>query len=334
VVSARYYFRQNLDILIDTLLRAWAVHGASAELYLDNAKVYHATALKAACFRLGIRLIHRTARDAAPGGLIERFFETAQDQFETEVRAGPILTLAQLNRAFAAWLEMSYHRRINAETGESPQQRYQSGLRALRRVDMTEAARSFMNRRIRRVDPDFCDVRLDGRFYRVDRKLRGDKIEIRYDPYSSRDSVLIYSLNDQYLGKGQVHHRQKGDAPGGEPPAPKVQYSYLDLLIRQHEQELARQSRGIDYRTLTPRRPWPFPAFAETFARLLGRRGGLSGFAAGELEKLKKIYNRRVGLNESMLVKACEQAREKSLSAVASELEHLLTLRKDEDACF
>ena len=88
VVEARYYYRQNLDILIDSLLRAWAVHGASRELYLDNAKVYHAHALQAACYALNIRLIHRTAGDPPPGGLIERFFKTAQSQFEAEVHAG------------------------------------------------------------------------------------------------------------------------------------------------------------------------------------------------------------------------------------------------------
>ncbi len=50
VVEARYYLRENLDILIDSLLRAWSVHGASRELYLDNAKIYLVHALKAACF--------------------------------------------------------------------------------------------------------------------------------------------------------------------------------------------------------------------------------------------------------------------------------------------
>ena len=47
VVEARYYLRENLDILTDSLLRAWAAHGASRELYLDNAKIYHSHALKA-----------------------------------------------------------------------------------------------------------------------------------------------------------------------------------------------------------------------------------------------------------------------------------------------
>jgi len=96
IVTARYYFRQTLDILIDTLLRAWTAHGASRELYLDNAKVYHADALKAACYALNIKLLHRPPRDPAPGGLIERFFQTVQTQFEAEVRAGDILALDRL----------------------------------------------------------------------------------------------------------------------------------------------------------------------------------------------------------------------------------------------
>jgi hypothetical protein len=37
VVEARYYVRENLDILVDSLLRAWTKHGASRELYVDNA---------------------------------------------------------------------------------------------------------------------------------------------------------------------------------------------------------------------------------------------------------------------------------------------------------
>jgi hypothetical protein len=41
VVEARYYLRQNMDVLIDAMIRALAVHGAPLGVYLDNAKVYH-----------------------------------------------------------------------------------------------------------------------------------------------------------------------------------------------------------------------------------------------------------------------------------------------------
>ncbi len=49
VVEARYYLRESLDVLIDSLLRAWSRYGASEQLYVDNAKIYHANALKLAC---------------------------------------------------------------------------------------------------------------------------------------------------------------------------------------------------------------------------------------------------------------------------------------------
>jgi transposase InsO family protein len=329
MVSARYYFRQNLDILIDTLLRAWAVYGASKQLYLDNAKVYHADALKSACLRLGIDLIHRTAGDPAPGGLIERFFGTVQSQFEPEVRAGPILTLAQLNKAFSAWLTISYHQRINADTGQTPKQRYHDGLTVLRKVDTTEAIRSFMKRATRHVHRDFCDIQLNGRFYRVDRRLRGDKVEVRYDPYSTMESVLIYSLKDVYLCEGRQHHRQTGDQPGPQMPPGKVQYSYLDMLIRQHEQLLNSQIAGIDYRGVAAARGWSFMAFTQAFARLLRRKGGLSAFNAGELERLKKTYNRSTSLNESLLVQAFKKATVKDIGGILNQLEQLLTFRKD-----
>lgn len=42
VVSGRYYLRETLDVLCDTLVRALAPHGAPLALYVDNAKVYHA----------------------------------------------------------------------------------------------------------------------------------------------------------------------------------------------------------------------------------------------------------------------------------------------------
>ena len=93
IVGARYYVRENLDILADSLLRAWGQHGASRELYVDNAKIYHAKALTLACAALNIRLLHRPPRDPPAGGLIERFFRTVQEQLEAEVRAAALLTL-------------------------------------------------------------------------------------------------------------------------------------------------------------------------------------------------------------------------------------------------
>ncbi|MHC4453746.1 MAG: helix-turn-helix domain-containing protein [Planctomycetota bacterium] len=120
VVEGRYYLSQRLDILIDSLLRAWSIHGTSKELYLDNAKIYHSDALKSACYHLRINLLHRPPGDPAPGGLVERFFGTAQRQFESEVRLGNILSLNELNKSFNAYLSVGYHQRIHSERSIKP----------------------------------------------------------------------------------------------------------------------------------------------------------------------------------------------------------------------
>jgi len=326
IVTGRYYFRQTLDILIDTLLRAWTAHGASRELYVDNAKVYHADALKAACYALNIKLLHRPPRDPAPGGLIERFFQTVQTQFEAEVRAGDILTLDRLNRAFAAWLDVSYHQRTHSETGQTPQQRYQDGQKFTRQVDLQRALEFFLQQVQRTVDRKHCDVQLEKCFFRVsDRGLRGDKVEVRYDPFAPLEKVFLYSLAGEYLGTAVRYQRELG--AHGETPPPlakpgKPQHNYLDLLIDQHDQSLRERSQGIDYRQVTPSRRWPFGDFAQTLAQLLGRRGGLLAFTSDELEALGKLYQ-RVDCTEALLRQAVEQSREKTLPAIAFQLQRL-----------
>jgi transposase InsO family protein len=327
LVEGRYYFRQNLDILIDSLLRGWSTHGAPSQLYVDQAKIYTSRALRSACYALNIDLLHRKAGDPPPGGLIEKYFQTTQSQFEAEVRAGDLLSLEQLNRAFSAWLEISYHREVSSETGEAPRERYEKGLTVIRQVDMEKALQFFMRRVERVVHSDFSDVQLDGRFYRVDKRLRRDRVEIRYDPFSSPNAVLVYSLKGEYLGKGLLHERELGER--AETPLPqKPKSNYLDLLLREHERELREKTQGIDYRSLISQRVWPFHAFAKELAGLLGRKGGPSSFNAGELETLKKIFNRHCGLSETLLREAFERAGEKTIPAIAHELQRLVG-RKD-----
>ena len=63
VVEGRYYLKQTLDIVIDSLIRAWTIHGSPKELYLDNAKAYISDALRSACYGIGIKLRHRPPHD-------------------------------------------------------------------------------------------------------------------------------------------------------------------------------------------------------------------------------------------------------------------------------
>jgi hypothetical protein len=261
--------------------------------------------------------------------LIERFFGTVQDQFESEVRAGEIVELDALNRAFSAWLQVSYHQAVNTETQQSPQARYQEGLTVIRSADLSEVLGSFMQRDERRVDRDFADVRLHNRYYRVDPRLRGDKVQVRYDPFSHRETVHIYSLEDEYLGQGVLHQRETGQPPSPSRTPGKPQHNLLDLLVREHDQQLTTATRGIDYRHVVQRRAWPFASFLKTLAQLMGRPGGASAFTAGELEGLKKTYHHSTALNEALLKTAFARAQHKTIPFVRHELHQLATEQED-----
>jgi len=325
VVEARYYLRENLDILIDSLLRAWSAHGASRELYLDNAKIYHAHALKAACFALNIRLIHRGVGDPPPGGLIERFFGTAQGQLESEVRASDILTLDRLNQALAAWLEVSYHQQPNSETGQSPLERYHQGQRFTRHVNVQEVLKHFLERARRKVHPDFSDVQLGGLFFQVDPRFRGDCVEVRYDPFVALETVLLYSLEGEYLGVGTRHQRQSAPAQPPKPETPKPKHNYLELLIQKHEQALRDRHAGIDYQAVLAAagRRWPFAEFVKQLASHLGRKGGMTAFTTDELETLQKVYQRLTCLDAPMLREACERATGRTIPDIVFLLQQL-----------
>jgi transposase InsO family protein len=322
IVAARYYVRQDFDVLSDTLIRGFEVHGVPLKIYLDNGKVYHCHALKRACYRLGAGLLHRAVGDPATGGIIERFFETVQSQFEAEVRAGDLLGLERLNEAFAAWLEVVYHRNLNAETGQSPRQRYDQRLIAIRQADMQAVAESFLQQTERTVDKTFSDIRLDNRFYKVDPKRRGDRLLVRFDLRGPVEEILLYSLKEEYLGKGLVHQRQEGQDPTPEPHRPAPRFDLLGLLIDKHRQQLTAEIGGIDYSVMQQPRRWSFNAYAACLADLLGRQGGLSAFNAEELDALAKVHARHPNLTRTLLKKAVAQAERPTLPAIVYALQH------------
>ena len=318
VVAARYYLDESFDILIDTLLRGFLVYGVPRALYLDNAKIYWANALRMACYRLKIDLLHRPIRDPAPGGVIERFFQTAQRQFEVEARLEELLTLERLNLTFHAWLEEAYHRRAHSEIGVTPLEKY--GPVEPDGVDLAEVRRYFHQSETRRVDRVFSDIRLHSRLYRVDAKLRGSKVEVRYDPFEDVKIVKIYAIpSGAYLGEGHLHRREEGERIPAPIPKKIPSSPVLDALTERQ----ARRRQGEDYRLEVTKRAWPLSAFLNTVARLLGREAGVSAFSEREMEVLAQVHARHPGLTRAQLEAAAAAAENPTIPAIIHALEEM-----------
>jgi transposase InsO family protein len=328
IVGARYYVRENLDVLVDSLLRAWGQHGASRELYVDNAKIYHSNGLTLACTALNIQLLHRPPRDPPAGGLIERFFRTNQEQLEAEVRATHLLTLDDLNRVLAAWLETAYHAHPHSETKQTPQDRYRAGSPFTRAVNLNAVLSFFHRHQQCTVYEDFSDVRLDGVYYAVDSKLRGDRLTVEYDPFGPRDEVTLYGLSGTYLGVGRRYQREKGSHPQPEAPsnAGPIEPTYLNVLQADLAAAHQRQRQaGIDYHSARQRNIWSLTSFAKSFARLLGRPAGVSSLNAQEMEVLAAFHVRHDRINEKLLREAFSRAEVPSIPHVLLQLQSLLS---------
>jgi hypothetical protein len=133
------------------------------------------------------------------------------------------------------------------------------------------------------------------------------------------EEVLLYSLKEQYPGKGILHQREEGQDPADEARRPAPQYDMLGMLIDKHRKELG----GIDYSVIRRPRRWPFDAFAACLADLLGRRGALSAFNAEELNALKRVHDRHPALTRTLLKKAFARAERPSIPAIVYALQKL-----------
>jgi len=316
IVAGRYYLNEKLTALYDTLLRGFARHGLPMALYVDNAKIYHSNSFKAACYRLKINLLHRKVRDPEGGGLIERFFQTAQQQFESEL-AGKAISLDDLNQGFCAWLEVVYHQTEHRETQATPLIRYKENAPPPRRVDHGVLTEAFFESKRRTVDKTFSDITLARKLYRVDQKLRGDRVEVRYDPFGAMDEVLIYDLRGAYLGKGVAHQRQSG-----EQPLVNAGPNQIDVIgILRAKQQNLRKMEAVDYKAALTARPWPFEAFLSCFAELLGRKGSTSAFDEAEMSALQIVYRAHPRLTRAFLKRAFARANSRNIPDIVYELQ-------------
>jgi len=271
-------------------------------------------------------------REPQPGGLIERFFQTCQTQFEAEVRASSILTLEELNRVLAAWLAIAYHQDVHSQTGQSPHERYHQSSRLVRQVDLGAVLAFFHRRLERKVDEDFSDVRVGSQFFAVDPKLRDDQVVVQYDPYSPLEEVQLYSVDGAYLGLGKRYEREKGSHPPTPTPpkAEPITPHYLNVLRAEHEAAHEKQrQQGIDFHSARQRNQWSVTSFARVFARLMGRTGGVSALTTQEMDSLAAFHARHDRLTESLLRQAFAQAASPTIPEVLFQLQSLLHERND-----
>jgi len=237
LLAGRFAFKGDLPTLEMVFREALRRHGVPKRVYYDNGGPYRSKHMAQATAVLGSHVpIHTQPYRPEGHGKIEAFNRYCRAAFVDEVRASAIVTLDDLNRAFRAWLDLKYNRRVHGETGETPWDRWRAGAHRVLPVDEQKLREAFLFR-IQRTADKTGVFRLHGTRYQTSPAHARKKVEVRYDP-EEMDLVEVWH-NDAFqerVAPLQVTPKRRPKAKESSPtPATETSSDYLGHLTKQHE---------------------------------------------------------------------------------------------------
>jgi len=176
---------QESDML-SIFMRALRTHGKPDALYLDNGSTYSGEALKTACGRLGISLLHAKPYDPQARGKMERFWRTLRENCLSHL--GHVSSLDDVNARLATFLKRHYQDEPHAGLlGASPTKVYEPSSRSANVVDEAALRASLAVQERRRVGQD-STIKIEGKLY-----------ELSHGYLAGRNVTVCYSLFDTPL---------------------------------------------------------------------------------------------------------------------------------------
>lgn len=153
-------------------------YGASDALYLDNGATYRGDALRIACERLGITLLHARPYDAPARGKMERFWRTLREGCLDHL--GTMTQLHDVQARLLAFLDEHYHQAPHGGLfGKSPATVWASATtRPVDEATLSAALTTHTRRRVRRDGT----LDIDGKTWQLDQSfLAGALVMVAVD---------------------------------------------------------------------------------------------------------------------------------------------------------
>jgi putative transposase len=255
IPHAQFYWNEQLPRMEDCFKRAILRYGRPLSVYVDQGSVYKADQFNTLCACLGIQRILGTPYYPEGRGKIERFFQFVQSDFLPELAHSSVTTLRQLNESLLAWIEVVYHTKCHSETGQAPLERVrQDSAPSTRSVDPQELRQAFLHRATRKVTKT-ATFSFHNNRYRVPDYLRGQTVELRYDPFDLTQIEVWF--NDAFLQLAEpdrlVTTRHPDVTPDPVPISePDSGLDYLALLRAERERLIQEQLDTIHFSQLEP----------------------------------------------------------------------------------
>jgi len=189
---AQWYLAEGAEELCHGLCQALQKRALPRALMSDNGSAMLAAETTEGLARLGI--VHETTLPYAPfqNGKQESFWNGIEGRLLPMLEGVADLTLARLNEATLAWIEMEYNRSVHSELGQAPLQRY------LHHRDVGRPSLSSAELKIAfTAEVDRTQRRSDGTF-----SLKGIRFEIpsRYNHFQRLDvRAAFWDLSHVHL---------------------------------------------------------------------------------------------------------------------------------------
>jgi transposase InsO family protein len=178
----QWYLDETAESLTHGLSQAFQKRGLPRSLLTDNGSAMTADETTEGLARLGV--VHETTLPYSPeqNAKQEVLWAVVEGRLMAMLEGVPELTLAKLNEATQAWVEMEYHRSIHSETGQTPIARLVQGPVAGRDCPSSQELRlAFtcqVSRTQRKSDGTFS---LEGVRFEVPTRYRHfDRLKVRY----------------------------------------------------------------------------------------------------------------------------------------------------------
>lgn len=157
--------------MLDVFVRALLIHGKPDAIYLDNGATYRGDALRLACERLGITLIHAQPYDPQARGKMERLWRTVREQCLDFL--GTTSSLHDVRVRLLAFIE-EYHRTPHAGLiGDQPGRVLAAGAAgAVTEKEIREALTTSERRRVR----GDSTVSIGGKLFQVTERFLGGRV--------------------------------------------------------------------------------------------------------------------------------------------------------------
>lgn len=208
VCHAQWYWTETAEDLVHGLCQAFLKRGLPRALLTDNGSAMMAGETEQGLQRLGI--VHDTTLPYSPyqNGKQESFWGQVEGRLLAMLDRCADLSLAFLNEATQAWIEMEYHRQIHSETGQTPLRRFLESPNVSRECPASDELRlAFCQETSRSQRRSDGTLSLDGIRFEIPSRFRHlSTIHLRYacwdltavhivDPRTSAVLARLYPLD-------------------------------------------------------------------------------------------------------------------------------------------